>query len=91
MNNIKTEITPIPEDLAYTERLCEIRFDCKILMHDFGEKEVDIHSKDPQWFRLNSQITLEAIESESEYALGAQLKQMYYKLRETIERYEQLG
>ena len=64
-------------------------------MHDSGMRETGggfLHepkSLPPQWFRMNSQITLETIKYATEEQLGAQLKQMYYELSKTIEKYEQ--
>jgi hypothetical protein len=93
MNN--TDIQPISEIEADKRRLCEIRFDCLVTMHDSGMRETgggflyESRNLPPQWFRLNSQITLESIKYASEFELGAQLKQMYYELQQTIEKYEQ--
>lgn len=91
----KTNIQPVSEIEADKRRLCEIRFDCLVTMHDSGMRETgggflyESRNLPPQWFRLNSQITLESIKYASELELGAQLKQMYYELSKTIEKYEQ--
>ena len=37
MNNI--EITPVSEFEADTRRVCEIRFDCLVTMHDVGYRK----------------------------------------------------
>ena len=90
MNNI--DIQPVPDFEADKRRLCEIRFDCLVTMHDSGTRGGFSHepkSLPPQWFRMNSQITLETIKYATEEQLGAQLKQMYYELSKTIEKYEQ--
>jgi hypothetical protein len=87
MNNI--DIQPLPDFEADKRRICEIRFDCTVTMHDSGTREVYTKSLPPQWFRMNSQITLEEIKYGDEVALGTRLKQMYYELSKTIEKYEQ--
>lgn len=91
----KINIQPVSEIEADKRRLCEIRFDCYITMHDSGTRSIEGGmlgvTKDlpPQWFRINSQITLESIKYASEVELGAQLKQMYYELQAAIAKYEQ--
>ena len=87
MNNIN--VSPIPDFEADKRRICEIRFDCIVTMHDSGTREVSTKSLPPQWFRMNSQITLETIKYATEEQLGAQLKQMYHELQATIDKYEQ--
>ena len=87
MNN--TNISPISEVEADKRRICEIRFDCIVTMHDSGTREVSTKSLPPQWFRMNSQITLETIKYATEEQLGVQLKQMYHELQATIDKYEQ--
>lgn len=93
MNNI--DIQPVTDFEADKRRLCEIRFDCHVTMHDSGMRETgggflyESRNLPPQWFRLNSQITLESIKYASELELGAQLKQMYHELQQTIDKYEQ--
>jgi hypothetical protein len=87
MNNIN--ISPISEVETDKRRICEIRFDCIVIMHDSGTREVSTKSLPPQWFKMNSQITLEEIKYGDEIALGTRLKQMYYELAKTIEQYEQ--
>ncbi len=93
MNNI--DIQPVVAFEADKRRVCEIRFDCLVTMHDSGTRSIEGGmlgvTKDlpPQWFRMNSQITLESIKYMSEVELGAQLKQMYRELEKTIEKYEQ--
>ena len=96
MNNLnKPIIESIPEVVADTRKLCEIRFDCLVTMHDVGftrykgmwgqEKE----SRVPQWFKAQHQITLESIKYMDEYQLGSQIKQMFRELEQTINQYEQ--
>jgi hypothetical protein len=43
MNN-EIEITPVPEVIADTRRLCEIRFDCMVKMHDGIVKRNNTHN-----------------------------------------------
>lgn len=94
MNN-KTNIEMIPDYKADKRRLCEIRFDCHVTMYDNGTREVgggflqESRSLPPQWFRLNSQITLESIAYLDNATLGAQLKEMYHELQAAIAKYEQ--
>jgi hypothetical protein len=87
MNN--TKITPIPDFEADKRRLCEITFDCHVKMYNSGARGTEIKNLPPQWFRMNSQITLETIKYATEEQLGAQLKQMYHELQATIDKYEQ--
>lgn len=93
MNN--TDIQPVTDFEADKRRLCEIRFECLVTMHDSGMRETgggflyESRNLPSQWFRLNSQITLESIKYASELELGAQLKQMYHELQATIAKYEQ--
>ena len=95
MNN-QTNIEMIPDFEADKRRLCKIRFDCHVSMYDSGVRETgggflqESRSLPPQWFRLNSEITLESIKYMSEVELGAQLKQMYHELQATIAKYEQI-
>tara|TARA_R110000868_G_scaffold1452_5_gene11410 strand:- start:629 stop:886 length:258 start_codon:yes stop_codon:yes gene_type:complete len=83
MNKIK--ITPISEIEADKRRLCEIRFDCYVTMHDSGIRDKGT----PQWFKSQSQITLEEIKHQSHELLGLRLKQMLFELEQAIEKYEQ--
>jgi protein-tyrosine-phosphatase len=88
--NIK--ITPVPEIVADTRRVCEIRFDCIVTMHDVAFKELlgtEKQSKTPQWFKANHTLTLEEIKYADPYELGLRMKQMFHQLEETIKQYEQ--
>jgi hypothetical protein len=97
MNNEKinfTEITPVPEIIADKRRVCEIRFDCLVTMHDVGYKRYkglwgqEKESKTPQWFRANHIITLEGVKHADPYELGIRIKQMFQQLEDTINKYE---
>jgi len=94
MNNQEIKIEPVPEIVADTRRLCEIRFDCLVTMHEvayrkykgvFGEEK---SSKVPQWFKAQHQMTLESIKYMDEYSIGVAIKQMFYQLEKTIDQYE---
>jgi hypothetical protein len=91
----KISIQPVSEIEADKRRLCEIKFDCYVTMHDSGGRQTEggwlteSRSLPPQWFRLNSQITLESIKHLDAPTLGLQLKQMLYELEKSIEKYEQ--
>jgi hypothetical protein len=93
MNNI--EINPVPEIVADTRRVCEIRFDCLVTMHDVAYKKYkglwgqEKHSKKPQWFKSNQVLTLEEIKYSNPHELGMRLKEMYNQLEKTVEQYEQ--
>jgi hypothetical protein len=56
MNNTSS-IEPVPEMIADTRKLCEIRFDCLVTMHDVGFTRyegmlgTEKQSKVPQWFK----------------------------------------
>jgi hypothetical protein len=92
----KSEVTPVSEFQADKRRVCEIRFDCLVTMHDYGVRETEKEllrvnqSLPPQWFKTNSIITLEEIKYQSEELLGLRLKQMLFELEQTIEKYENL-
>jgi protein-tyrosine-phosphatase len=93
MNNI--EINPVPEIVADTRRVCEIRFDCIVTMHDVAFKEYnglwgqEKQSKTPQWFKANHTLTLEEVKYADPYELGMRMKQLFNQLEETIKQYEQ--
>lgn len=83
------KITPIPEIEADKRRLCEIRFDCLVTMHDSGTRETALKALPPQWFKSQSTMTLEEVKYQSHELLGLRLKQMLYELEQAIEKYEQ--
>jgi hypothetical protein len=94
MNNISS-IEPVPEIVADTRKLCEIRFDCLVTMYDVGFTRYkgmwgnEKQSKVPQWFKAQSTLTLESIKYMDEYQIGSQIKQMFRELEQTINKYEQ--
>ena len=85
----KLDIKPVSEFEADQRRLCEIKFDCYVTMHDSGTRETSSKSLPPQWFKSQSTITLEEIKYQSHELLGLRLKQMLYELEQAIEKYEQ--
>ena len=91
----QTNIEMVPELEADTRRLCEIRFDCLVTMHDVGIRETkggflqQSKSLPPQWFKSLSTITLEDIKYANEVELGTRIKQMYHELQAAIAKYEQ--
>ena len=91
---IKTNIQPVSEIEADKRRLCEIRFDCYVTMHDSGTRTVErgmlgvTKTLPPQWFKSQSTMTLEEIKYQSHELLGLRLKQMLYELEQAIEKYE---
>ena len=95
--NINSEkiITPVSEMEADTRRVCEIRFDCLVTMHDVAYKKYkglwgqEKQSKTPQWFRSNQVLTLEGIKYADPYELGMRIKEVFNQLEKTIEQYEQ--
>jgi hypothetical protein len=94
MNNNKSSIEPVPEIIADTRRLCEIKFDCLVTMHDVGyTKYKGIWNNEKQsrvqWFKSQSTLTLEDIKYMDEYQIGSQIKQMFRELEQTINQYEQ--
>jgi hypothetical protein len=97
MNNKEITIEPIPEIEANTTRVCEIRFDCLVTMHDVGYRKLQEQgffqqekwSKTPQWFRAHHNITLEGVKHADPYELGMRIKQMFHQLEDTIKQYEQ--
>ena len=92
MDNL--EIKPVSEMEADTTRVCEIRFDCLVTMHDVGYKKCEgmwgqeTESKTPQWFKANHKITLEGVKHADPYELGMRIKQMFHQLEDTINKYE---
>lgn len=96
MNN-EIEIKPVSEMEADTRRLCEIRFDCMVTMHDVAYRTYkgmwgqDEQSKTPQWFKANHILTLEMVKHADPYELGMRIKEMFHQLEKTIEQYEQRG
>jgi hypothetical protein len=94
MNN-EIEIKPVSEMEADTRRLCEIRFDCMVTMHDVAFKKYkgvlghEQQSKTPQWFKSNTALTLEFIKDAEPQLIGEHIKQMFHQLEQTIEQYEQ--
>ena len=92
MNNL--EITPVPEITADATRVCEIRFDCLVTMHDVAYKKYkglwgqEKWSKTPQWFKANHSITLEDVKYADPYELGMRIKQMFHQMEDTINKYE---
>ena len=92
--NSKIEITPVPEMIADSRRVCEIRFDCMVTMHDVAYRRYEgmwgqeKQSKSPQWFKANHILTLEAVKYMDEYTIGSTIKQMFHELEQTIEKYE---
>lgn len=95
MNN-EISIELVPEHLANRGRLCEIRFDCLVTMHDCGFSKIkdstffrgEVRSKTPQWFRANHNITLEYVKHADPYLLGMNIKEMFHRLEDTIKKYE---
>ncbi len=90
-------IKPVSEMEADTRRLCEIRFDCMVKMHDVAVRQPNggWYSEEkqhvtPQWFRANHTITLETVKYSDPYELGMRIKEMFHQLEKTIEQYEQV-
>jgi hypothetical protein len=88
------EIKPVPEMEADTRRLCEIRFDCMVTMHDAAFKKYkgmwgqENQSKKPQWFKANQTITLEEVKHADPYELGMRIKEMFHRMEDIINKYE---
>lgn len=92
MNNL--EITKVSELEANTKRVCEIKFDCLITMHDVAYKKhkgvwgQEKQSKTPQWFKANQTITLEGVKDMDAHELGMRIKEMFHRMEDTINKYE---
>lgn len=92
MREIK--ITQVNESVADTRRVCEMRFDCLVTMHEVAYKKYkgllgqEKQSKEPQWFKLNYQLTLEELKYSEPYQLGMRLKEAFNKLESAIQDYE---
>lgn len=95
MINEESKIEAIPDVMADKTRVCEIRFDCMVTMHDMGIRKYkdalgfEKHSKHPQWFRAQHKLTLETVKYMDEFAIGSAVKQMFRELENTIKKYEQ--
>jgi hypothetical protein len=93
--NKEIKIEAVPEVVADTRQVCEIRFDCMVTMHDVAYRRhkgvwgQDSYSKTPQWFKANHILTLEAVKYADPYDLGMNIKEMFHQLEQTIEKYEQ--
>ena len=85
MNN-EIEIKPVSEMEADTRRLCEIRFDCMVTMHDAAFRKYkgmwgqEKQSKTPQWFKSNTSLTLEFIRDDEPQLIGEHIKQMFHQI-----------
>ena len=90
----KTNIQPVSEIEADKRRLCEIRFDCYVTMHDSRTRTIEggmlgvTKTLPPQWFKSQSTMTLEEIKHQSHELIGLRLKQMLFELEQAIEKYE---
>lgn len=90
----KSKIQSVSEIQADKRRLCEIRFDCYVTMHDSGTKTVEggmlgvTKTLPPQWFKSQSTMTLEEVKYQSHELIGLRLKQMLFELEQAIEKYE---
>lgn len=88
------EINLVPEQIADTRRIAEIRFDAIVTMHDVGHRVYKgtwgqtEQSKKPQWFKAQTQLTLEFVKYEDPYVIGQQIKQMFLTLDNEIRKYE---
>lgn len=89
-------IQPVPEsEVQSSHSMCEIRFDCLVTMYEMGTREAakgffvkEERRLNPQWFRSQRRITLDAIRNADEYMLGRQLKEMFHQLELHIKKYE---
>jgi hypothetical protein len=97
MSNEKIQVSKVFPLDADKRGLCEIRFECIIKMHSSGFRSTNGEilgvSKNlpPQWFKMLSTISLEAIKYEEPVVLGLRLKQMFSDLEENIRNYEQFN
>jgi hypothetical protein len=84
------QITPVPETVADTRRVCEMRFDCLVTMHEVAYKKYkgllwqEKQSKTPQWFKANYNLTLEEIKYSDPYELGMRVKEAFNQLELAI-------
>jgi len=92
------EINPIndPFELEIAKRrVCEIKIDGFLRMYDCGVRKIKtglfgIAEKElpPQYFKIESQLTMEGLVYMDEYQIGRVIKQMYYQLQNHISKYE---
>ena len=92
----KEIISYIPEaEVENNACMAKIHFDCKLTMYDMGFKKerdssmftlrVKQSVSKPHWFKLETKLTLEAIEHSDPYELGIHLKNSKKRLDEYIE------
>lgn len=70
-------------------KMVSIRFDCHVKMFDCGQRETQAAKPlPPQWFKSELKLTLESIADADPCVLGMRIKEVYLKLKNHIEQYE---
>jgi hypothetical protein len=92
------EVKPVhdPFELEVAQRrVCEIKIDGFLRMYDCGVRVVKtglfgVMEKElpPQYFKVESKLTMEGLEYMDEYQIGSVVKQMYHQLQDHIKKYE---
>ena len=95
---MKIEVAPVndPFELEVPQRrVCEIRVDGFLRMYDCGVRTIKsgmfgIVEKElpPQYFKVESKLTMEGLNDMDECQIGSVVKQMYHQLRDHINKYE---
>ena len=89
-----SDVTKVSEKEADTRKLLSIHFDCIIKGYDYGQKEIfnGILSTSkylpPQWFKLESHLSLEFIKTAEAEEIGRRIKEMLHQLDDAIKQYE---
>ena len=89
-----SDVTSISEQEADTRRLLSIHFDCIIKGYDYGQKEIfngilsTSKNLPPQWFKLESHLSLEFVKTATEEEIGQTIKEMLHQLEEAINQYK---
>jgi len=92
--NIETVSNPNELEIA-KYRMMDVRFDCLVRMFDSGQIQpksslpfVEREPLPPQWFKLETKLTMEFVEGADPYQIGMAIKESFWKLKKHIEDYE---
>ena len=94
------EVKPIydPFELEIAQRkVCEIKIDGFLRMYDCGVRKIKTglfgateKTLPPQYFKVESRLTMEGLVYMDEYQIGSIIKQMYNQLQDHISKYEKV-
>lgn len=91
---VKPVIDPFELEMAQ-RKVCEIKIDGFLRMYDCGTRIIKTglfgfteRPLPPQYFKVESKLTMEGLAYMDEYQIGSVIKQMYYQLQDHIKKYE---